>query len=133
MRRWSGSSSREVEAKAEVENEKKEAPWVPSTLTSASFFLRIGPVDNEDLLWAVESGGKAGPPKPSINVEPVAVLVMEAADASAAAVWQPEGPDKRNPPLSSMTVPTKHEVDRVRFVEVVQHVGCVSQQDRKTT
>ena len=38
----------------------------------------------------------------------------------------------RNPPLSSMTMPTKHEVHRMRFVEVVQHVGCVSQQDHKT-
>ena len=86
VRRWSGSYEDRLRLRLRFRT-RRRTPLGSLNLNLSLNLSSVSPVDHEDLLGAVESDGKAGPPKPSIHVEPVAVSIVVPAHSSATAVW----------------------------------------------
>ena len=89
------------------------------------------PVDDHDFWRTAQSNRQHRPAEPAIDIELVPVSTMMACRPAAAPVGQPEGVDKREAPLPSMTMAAENEINGVPMIQVVEYIRGVGQQDGK--
>src|SRR6185295_2116780 len=96
-----------------------------------ALFRPVRPINDEDLGATVSSDGNRRPPEPSVDIEAMAKMSVEAIDPAAASIRQPEGSDAPHAPLSAVTMAGENQIGGMSMVEQLQHVGRVRQEHRE--